>query len=96
MPRRIDSSTRTCTGTSHPVPRNVYSIVLLRERLREFFAAVVAGCTRDGYVLRAETERLHQHWRGSALRWISAGHFSALVTQRRTLCDCIADAIAKL
>jgi hypothetical protein len=23
MPRRIDSSTQSCTGTSHPVPRNV-------------------------------------------------------------------------
>ncbi len=84
---------------------------IVRERLRRFFAAadltyypaplrtdaaVIAGCTRDGYVLRAETERLHQHWAGSTLRWISAGHFSALITQRRMLCDCIADAIAKL
>jgi hypothetical protein len=84
---------------------------VVRERLRRSFAAadlthyapplradaaVIAGCTRDGYVLRAETERLHQHWLGSTLRWISAGHFSALVTQRRALCDCVADAIAKL
>ena len=84
---------------------------MVRERLRRFFAAadlthyapplrpdaaVIAGCTRDGYVLRSETERLHQHWLGSTLRWISAGHFSALVTQRRRLCDCIEDAIAKL
>jgi hypothetical protein len=59
-------------------------------------AAILAGCTRDGYVLRTETLRLHQHWPGSTLRWIRAGHFSALVTKRRALCDCIADAIAKL
>jgi hypothetical protein len=59
-------------------------------------AAIVAGCTRDGYVLRTETLRLHQHWPGSTLRWIRAGHFSALVTQRRALCGCITDAIAKL
>ena len=84
---------------------------IVKERLRRSFAAadlthyapplradaaIVAGCTRDGYVLRAETERLHQHWPGSTLRWISAGHFSALITQRRRLCDCVADAIAKL
>ena len=84
---------------------------IVRERLHEFFAAadltqfnppqktdaaIVAGCTRDGYVLRAETERLHRHWPGSTLRWIAAGHFSALITQRRMLCDCIADAIARL
>ena len=59
-------------------------------------AAVIAGCQRDGYVLRTETERLHQHWPGSTLRWISAGHFSALVSSRRTLCDCVADAVEKL
>jgi len=50
----------------------------------------------DGYVLRRETERLHQHWPGSTLRWISAGHFSALVSSRCALCDCIADAVEKL
>jgi Alpha/beta hydrolase domain containing 18 len=59
-------------------------------------AAVIAGCKRDGYVLRSETERLHQHWPGSALRWISAGHFSALVSSRRALCDCVSDAVEKL
>jgi len=59
-------------------------------------AAVIAGCERDGYVLRSETERLHQHWLGSALRWITAGHFSALLSGRRALCDCVADATEKL
>ncbi len=59
-------------------------------------AAVIGGCTRDGYVLRSETERLHRHWPGSTLRWIPAGHFSALVTRRRALCDCVAEAIEKL
>jgi pimeloyl-ACP methyl ester carboxylesterase len=59
-------------------------------------AAIIAGCKRDGYVLRSETERLHQHWPGSTLRWIPAGHFSALVSSRRALCDCVADAVEKL
>jgi hypothetical protein len=59
-------------------------------------AAVIAGCKRDGYVLRSETERLHQHWPGSTLRWIPAGHFSALVSSRRALCDCVVDAAEKL
>ena len=49
----------------------------------------------DGYVLRSETER-HHHWPGSTLRWISVGHFSALVSSRRALCDCVADAVEKL
>lgn len=82
-----------------------------RERLRTLFetaditrfrppvrvdAAVVSGCTRDGYVLRSETERLHRHWKGSELRWIEAGHFSALFTQRRALQQCVETAVAKL
>jgi pimeloyl-ACP methyl ester carboxylesterase len=82
-----------------------------RERLRSLFdtadvtgyrpplradAAVVSGCTRDGYVLPSETERLHRHWRGCTLRWIEAGHFSALLTQRRALCECVEEAVAKL
>lgn len=82
-----------------------------RERLHQLFevadvtrypvplrpdAAVIAGCKRDGYVFNCETERLHRHWKGSALRWIPAGHFSALVTSRRALCDCVAEAADKL
>ncbi len=82
-----------------------------RERLRMLFdtaditrfrppvrvdAAVVSGCTRDGYVLQSETERLHRQWKGSELRWIDAGHFSALFTQRRALQQCIEAAVAKL
>ena len=59
-------------------------------------AAIIAGCKRDGYVLRSETERLHQHWQGSELRWIPAGHFSALMTCRGALCDCVAQAAEKL
>jgi len=59
-------------------------------------AAIIAGCKRDGYVLRSETERLHQHWPGSSLRWIPAGHFSALISSRRALCDCVADAVENL
>ena len=82
-----------------------------RERLRMLFdaaditnfrppmrvdAALVSGCTRDGYVLPSETERLHRHWKGSALRWIAAGHFSALITQRRALQACVEEAVEKL
>jgi len=59
-------------------------------------AAVVSGCTGDGYVLPSETERLHRHWKGSTLRWIHAGHFSALLTCRHALRDCVEEAIDKL
>ena len=59
-------------------------------------AAVVSGCTQDGYVLPSETERLHAHWKGSSLQWIRAGHFSALMTQRQALRECIEEAISRL
>jgi Alpha/beta hydrolase domain containing 18 len=59
-------------------------------------ASIIAGCKRDGYVLRSETERLHRHWPGSTLRWIPAGHFSALLSSRRALCDCVYDALGRL
>lgn len=58
--------------------------------------AVVSGCVRDGYVLPSETERLHRHWKGSELRWIDAGHFSALITHRRALRACVEEAVGKL
>jgi predicted alpha/beta hydrolase family esterase len=82
-----------------------------RERLRKLFevaditnfrppvrvdAAVVSGCTSDGYVLTSETERLHRDWQGSSLRWIDAGHFSALFTQRRALRAYVEEAVGKL
>ena len=59
-------------------------------------AAVIAGCLRDGYVLASETERLHLHWKGSTLRWIDAGHFSAVITHREELRRCVEEAFVKL
>ena len=69
--------------TQHPVPVRVD-------------AAVIAGCKRDAYILQSETERLHAHWKGSKLLWLETGHFSAPLTSRRILCDCVAEAAAKL
>ena len=59
-------------------------------------AAVLVGCKRDGYILANEVERLHQHWPGSTLRWLPAGHVTGLVFFRTALCDAVADATASL
>jgi hypothetical protein len=59
-------------------------------------AAVVVGCIRDGYILANEVQRLHKYWSGSALRWLPAGHITALVFFRGALRDAVADATAKL
>ena len=69
--------------TQHPVPVRVD-------------AAVIAGCKRDAYILPSETKRLHAHWKGSTLHWLGTGHFSAPLTARRALCDCVAEAAERL
>jgi hypothetical protein len=69
--------------TQHPPPMRVD-------------AAVIAGCQRDAYILQSETERLYAHWKGSTLRWLQSGHFSAPLTCRRSLCEYVLEAAAKL
>jgi hypothetical protein len=69
--------------TRHPPPRRAD-------------AAVVVGCIRDGYILANEVKRLHKYWPGSALRWLPAGHVTALMFFRGALRDAVADAITKL
>lgn len=81
--QRLEALFQPADITEHPAP--------LRPE-----AATIAGCTRDGYVLQAETFRLHQHWPGSRLHWVPGGHFSALLTCRREFCDLVAEAAARL
>jgi hypothetical protein len=59
-------------------------------------AAVIVGGLRDGYVLPSEIQRLHEYWPQSTLRWLSAGHVTALIRYRRDLRDAVADAVARL
>lgn len=59
-------------------------------------AAIVVGGAKDGYVLAEETQRLHDYWSGSTLRWLPAGHVTALMFFRGALRDAVADATAML
>ena len=59
-------------------------------------AAVLVGCARDGYVLPAEIQRLHDYWPNSTLRWLQAGHVTALIRCRHALRAAVADATAML
>jgi len=59
-------------------------------------AAILVGCSRDGYVLPDEVKRLHEHWPGSTLRWIPAGHVTGLFFFRSALRDAVVDATRKL
>ncbi|MGO9832574.1 MAG: alpha/beta hydrolase family protein [Myxococcaceae bacterium] len=59
-------------------------------------AAVVVGCRQDGYVAQLDTEALAAHWAGSSLRWLKAGHISALLLHRRELRGAVAEALGRL
>lgn len=59
-------------------------------------AAMLVGCVRDGYVLRTEIQRLHDYWPGSELRWLQAGHVTAVIRGRSFLRSAIADATERL
>jgi hypothetical protein len=59
-------------------------------------AATLVGNVRDGYILRTEIQRLHDHWRGSELRWLRAGHVTAVFRYRDFLRRAIADATDRL
>ncbi|WP_394831371.1 alpha/beta hydrolase family protein [Pendulispora rubella] len=73
----------TARITQWPAPVHAESTILL-------------GCRRDGYVPASETRALHAHWPKSVLRWIDAGHISALFTERRALRAAVRDAFERL
>ncbi|MFO0674187.1 MAG: alpha/beta hydrolase family protein, partial [Polyangiaceae bacterium] len=58
-------------------------------------AAIVLGCTRDGFVSRAETEALARHW-SAELRWIPGGHVSGLALGARAMRRATLDALGRL
>ncbi|QDE86327.1 alpha/beta hydrolase family protein [Myxococcus xanthus] len=59
-------------------------------------AAVLVACRRDGFVPGDETLALHAHWPRSELRWVDAGHVTALFTERAALCAAIRDALSRV
>jgi len=68
--------------TSLPVPLAVNS-------------SIVIGGTKDGYVLPESVQRLHEHWKGSELRWVKAGHVSGIFTKTKQFRKAIVDAFLK-
>ena len=59
-------------------------------------AAIVLGCRRDWYIPPEQVRALHGLWRGSELRWVNAGHVSALFTERRALRAAVSDSLDRL
>lgn len=59
-------------------------------------AAILLACKKDGFVPAAETRALHAHWKESELRWVDAGHVSAILTERTALCAAVRDSLARV
>lgn len=58
-------------------------------------AAIVVGTAGDGVVPPAEMERIARHW-GAELRWLPAGHVSAVLRHLGAMRQAIADAFERL
>ncbi|MFP2927245.1 alpha/beta hydrolase family protein [Pyxidicoccus sp. 3LG] len=59
-------------------------------------AAILLACRRDGFVPEGETRALQAHWGHSELRWVNAGHVSAILTERTALCAAVRDSLARV
>ena len=58
-------------------------------------AAVLVAASYDGYVPAQATVELHQHWPGSELRWVRAGHGTLWWLHRRLLVAAVVDAFSR-
>lgn len=58
--------------------------------------AVIVGATRDGFVPPRATTALHEHWPGSELRWVDAGHATLLWRHKNELADAISRSFDRL
>lgn len=59
-------------------------------------AAVVVAGTRDGYVPSAASQAIHDHWVGSKMVWVNAGHASLVLRHRHRLAAAIAESFDRL
>jgi dienelactone hydrolase len=58
--------------------------------------AVLVAATGDGFVPPSATQALADHWAGSELRWVEAGHATLWLRHRDDLADAVAAAFARL
>jgi dienelactone hydrolase len=58
--------------------------------------AVILGARSDGFIPAEDVQALHDHWRGSELRWLDAGHVTAVVFHRSPHHRAVLDAFDRL
>jgi dienelactone hydrolase len=57
-------------------------------------SAIVLAAENDGVVPPEQAVALHQHWKGSRMRWIKAGHITGFLLQLGAIADAIYDGFA--
>lgn len=59
-------------------------------------AAILLLARDDGYIFAEGAQRIHKHWPGSELRWLTGGHVSGYVAGIPALRQAIEDAVIRL
>lgn len=59
-------------------------------------AAIIVGASGDGYIPQSAVQALHDHWPGSELRWVNAGHASMIWRHKDALAEAIDDSFGRL
>ncbi len=59
-------------------------------------AAVLVSAGRDAYIPAWSPTALHEHWKGSTLRWLNTGHVTSFIFKRASFQDAVADSLATL
>lgn len=59
-------------------------------------SAVLVSARNDAYIPAWSPQALHEHWTGSSLRWLDAGHVTAFLFKRKAFQDAVADAFEAL
>ena len=57
-------------------------------------SAIIVGMRHDQIIPADEVAALHEHWKGSRLRWVEGGHMSAIVGRVRAMREAIYDAFS--
>lgn len=67
---------------SMPVPSSVDSAILI-------------GAKKDAYIPLSSTIQVHNHWKGSELRWINSGHIGSILFHNKRFVEAVLDSIQK-
>jgi hypothetical protein len=59
-------------------------------------SAIIIGALRDGYVSRESVQVIYNHWHGSELVWIKAGHIGSIIFHHKFIVKMILKSIERL